>query len=219
VVAVKLPDVPVMVTVAAPVVAELLAVSVRVLVVVVAVGLKDAVTPLGRPEAAKLTLPVKPFWPFTVIVLVPLLPWATDKAVGFADSVKLGGCCAAPEAPPQPARFTTRKHVPARSAPQNNTLADQLIRRFSSILLANPSGAGGQSPPVTHFISSRRVPLTESASIVRPKSSLKTQPQARQARSLNPTSHLYDGGWPRLGCPAQASLGRRFSPEADKSQA
>jgi len=33
----------------------------RVLVPVVLLGLKDAVTPRGRPEAAKLTPPVKPF--------------------------------------------------------------------------------------------------------------------------------------------------------------
>ena len=57
----KLPDVPVMVTVTVPVVAVPLAVSVNVLVLVVLLGLKDAVTPLGRPEADKLTLPVKPF--------------------------------------------------------------------------------------------------------------------------------------------------------------
>jgi hypothetical protein len=41
----------------------------------VLVGLKDAVTPVGRVEVtAKLTLPVNPFSGFTVIVLVPLLP-------------------------------------------------------------------------------------------------------------------------------------------------
>jgi hypothetical protein len=55
-----LPDVPLTVTVMVPVVAVVLAVSVKVLVLAVLVGLKDAVTPLGRPEADKLTLPVKP---------------------------------------------------------------------------------------------------------------------------------------------------------------
>ena len=58
---VKLPDVPVMVAVDVPAVAAALAVSVNVLVLVVLVGLKEAVTPLARPEADKLTLPVKPF--------------------------------------------------------------------------------------------------------------------------------------------------------------
>ena len=61
VVFVKLPDVPVMVTVAVPVVAVLLAVSVSVLVLAVLLGLNDAVTPLGSPDADKLTFPVKPF--------------------------------------------------------------------------------------------------------------------------------------------------------------
>lgn len=74
VVFVRLPDLPVIVTVTAPVVAVLLAVSVSVLVVVVVDGLNDAVTPLGKPDADKPTLPLKPFCGFTVIVLEPLLP-------------------------------------------------------------------------------------------------------------------------------------------------
>lgn len=63
-----------MVTVAVPVVAVLLAVNVSVLVVVAEAGLNDAVTPLGRPDADRLTLPVKPFTGVTVTVSVPLLP-------------------------------------------------------------------------------------------------------------------------------------------------
>jgi hypothetical protein len=50
-----------MVTLTVPVVAPLLADKVKMLVLVVLGELKDAVTPLGRPEAARLTLPVKPF--------------------------------------------------------------------------------------------------------------------------------------------------------------
>src|SRR5260221_2225506 len=69
---VKLPEVPVMVTVAVPVVAVALAVSVKVLVLVGLLGLKEAVTPLGRSETGKLTLPVKPFCWVTVIVLVTI---------------------------------------------------------------------------------------------------------------------------------------------------
>jgi hypothetical protein len=91
VVCVSEPDVPVMVTVAAPVVAVLLAVSVSVLVPVVLAGLNDAVTPLGKPLAARLTLPVKPPVGFTVIVLGTLLPCTTPRVLGEADSVKLGG--------------------------------------------------------------------------------------------------------------------------------
>jgi hypothetical protein len=56
----KLPDVPVIVTVAVPVVAELLAVNVSVLVPAVLVGLNTAVTPEGNPDAARLTVPVNP---------------------------------------------------------------------------------------------------------------------------------------------------------------
>ena len=70
----KLPDEPVTVTVAIPVVAALLAVSVNVVVFFVLVGLNDAVTPLGKLEADRLTLPLKPFCGTTVIVVVPLVP-------------------------------------------------------------------------------------------------------------------------------------------------
>lgn len=71
---VKLPAVPVMVTVTAPVVAVAVAVSVSVLVPVVLVGLKDAVTPAGKPAADRLTLPLNPLSGLTVMVLVPLAP-------------------------------------------------------------------------------------------------------------------------------------------------
>jgi hypothetical protein len=83
----KLPEAPVMVTVAVPVAAALLAVSVNVLVLVVLVGLNEAVTPLGRPEADKLTLPLKPFCEVTVMVLLPLAPWVIVKLLGDAESV------------------------------------------------------------------------------------------------------------------------------------
>ena len=90
VVCVKLPDVPVIVTVALPVVAVLLAVNVSVLVLVVLLGLNDAVTPLGRPEADRPTLPPKPFCGLTVIVLVPLVPWVTVTLDGDAERLKFG---------------------------------------------------------------------------------------------------------------------------------
>jgi hypothetical protein len=87
---VKLPEVPVNLTVTVPVVAVLLAVSVSVLVLVALAGLNDALTPLGRPEAVKLTLPVNPFCGVTVMVLVPLVPCTTVKLPGEDDSVKFG---------------------------------------------------------------------------------------------------------------------------------
>ena len=61
VVEVRLPEVPVIVTVAGPGVAAALAVSVNMLLPVAGFGVKDAVTPLGRPDAAKVTPPLKPY--------------------------------------------------------------------------------------------------------------------------------------------------------------
>jgi len=87
---VTLPDVPVTDTVTAPMAAVLLAVNVKTLVPAVLLGLKDAVTPLGRPAADKLTLPVKPFSGVTVIVLAPLVPCAIVTLAGEAESEKFG---------------------------------------------------------------------------------------------------------------------------------
>ncbi len=70
---VKASAVPVIITVVAPVVAVVLAVRVKVLVVAL-VEVNEAVTPLGRPEAARLTLLVKPPVGLTVIVVWTLLP-------------------------------------------------------------------------------------------------------------------------------------------------
>ena len=72
--AVRLPEVPLMVTVEVPAVAELLALSVSMLDAVVGFVPNEAVTPLGKPDAARVTLPVNPFRPATVMVSVPLLP-------------------------------------------------------------------------------------------------------------------------------------------------
>jgi len=65
-----------MVTVDEPVVAVLLAVSVSTLVPVVGLVPNAAVTPLGRPDAAKVTLPLNP----------PTI----DRLLGESESVKLG---------------------------------------------------------------------------------------------------------------------------------
>jgi hypothetical protein len=85
VVFVKLPDLPVIVTVSVPVVAVLLVASVNVLVAVAGFGLNDAVTPLGSPDADKLTLPLKPFCGVTVIVLTPPAPCVMLKLLGDAE--------------------------------------------------------------------------------------------------------------------------------------
>ena len=76
------------VTVTVPVAAVLLAVSVTLLVLAVLVGLNDAVRPLGRPDAEKLTVLLKPFCGVTVIVLAPLAPRWIVKLVGDAERVK-----------------------------------------------------------------------------------------------------------------------------------
>jgi hypothetical protein len=70
-----------------PVFAPLPTLSVSVLMAVAGFGLNDAITPLGRLEADKLTLPVKPFCGEIVIVLVPLVPRLTLTLLGDAARV------------------------------------------------------------------------------------------------------------------------------------
>ena len=90
VVLVRAPETPATVTVYVPAVATLFALNVRTLLLVVLAGLKAAVTPLGRPDTAKLTVAPKPFWPATLIVLLPLLPRGTVRALAEDDRLKLG---------------------------------------------------------------------------------------------------------------------------------
>jgi hypothetical protein len=77
---------PVTVTLNVPVAAVLAAEKVSELVVLVSVGLKAAVTPVGNPEADKLTTPLKPFSGVTLIVLLPPAPCAMLKVLGEAES-------------------------------------------------------------------------------------------------------------------------------------
>jgi hypothetical protein len=67
----------VIVIVAGPTVAVLDAVRVSTLVVVALAGLKEAVTPVGRPAADNATDPVKLLRAAIVIVLAPLAPCTT----------------------------------------------------------------------------------------------------------------------------------------------
>jgi hypothetical protein len=85
-----LPAVPVTVTELVPVAALELALKVTVLVVAVVAGLKEAVTPLGRPDAVKLTFPLKPLFGVTVKVLVAVAPCVTVKLELEAPSEKVG---------------------------------------------------------------------------------------------------------------------------------
>ena len=89
VVAVSVPEVPVMVTVDRPAAAVEAAVNVTTLEVVDEAGLNAAVTPVGRPDAAKVTLPANGLTSFTVMVSVPLAPGATVRLVGEAERLKL----------------------------------------------------------------------------------------------------------------------------------
>jgi len=92
----KEPEVPVTVTVAAPVVAVLLAVRVKTLVPVVGLVPNAAVTPVGSPEMASATLPVNPFKFATVMLSVAVLPCGIDKLAADVDSVKPGAVEAVP---------------------------------------------------------------------------------------------------------------------------
>src|ERR1035441_2350826 len=65
--ALRAPEVPLRAAVAEPGMADGLAVRFRVLVPVVELGEMVAVTPLGRPDTARLTVPLNPFCGITVI--------------------------------------------------------------------------------------------------------------------------------------------------------
>ena len=89
VVAVRLPEVPVIVRVLAPTAAVLPAVRVNVLVCVAGLGEKLAVTPWGKPDTARFTLPLNPYSGITVIGAGLDVPWPRFKLPG-PESVKLG---------------------------------------------------------------------------------------------------------------------------------
>lgn len=92
VVALNVPEVPVMVTDTGVevIAAEVLAVSVSTWVPAVEPAAKEAVTPLGRPLVENETVPEKPPTSVNVIVVVSLPSWATDTVVGKAERVKPG---------------------------------------------------------------------------------------------------------------------------------
>jgi hypothetical protein len=85
---VKLPEVPVTATVKVPMDAVPVAERVRRLVVVAGFVLNTALTPLGKPDAVKFTLPLKPFRGLIVMVAKPEPPWRMVKVVGYAERVK-----------------------------------------------------------------------------------------------------------------------------------
>src|SRR5690349_11562953 len=87
---VKLPDVPVIITGKVPTAAVPAVVRVRVLVVEVVAGLNDGVTPAGRPEADKLTLPVKPNCGVMVTVFVLVVPCVIVMLLKEVEREKFG---------------------------------------------------------------------------------------------------------------------------------
>jgi hypothetical protein len=90
VVFVKLPEVPVTVTVTVPVVAVPVADRVKRLLVVAGFVPKVVLTPLGRPDAVKFTLPLNPFRELIVMVVEPEAPWRKVTLLGDAERVKPG---------------------------------------------------------------------------------------------------------------------------------
>lgn len=87
---VRLPDVPVTVTVNVPTVAVPVAERVKRLLAVAGFVPKVTLTPLGRPDAVKLTLPLNPLKGFTVMVVDPAVAWRIVKLLGEIERVKLG---------------------------------------------------------------------------------------------------------------------------------
>ena len=75
VVAVSEPEVPVTVTLTANVVTGALAAAVNVIVLVpLLTGLKDALTPLGKPEVVNETEPLKPFSAAMLMEVAAVVP-------------------------------------------------------------------------------------------------------------------------------------------------
>ena len=103
VVAVREPETPVIVMVDVPTTVAQPAVKVSTLLPVVGLVPKVAATPLGSPDAASVTAPVKPPEPVTVMVSDPVLPGVIAKEATDGASVKL------PVPPPQVTPLTANE--------------------------------------------------------------------------------------------------------------
>jgi hypothetical protein len=84
------PDFPVTTTVDVPIAAFPLALKVSTLDFVTGLTEYDTLTPLGRPDADNVTLPVNPPAALTVIVLVAVAVCLSDTLAGEAESEKFG---------------------------------------------------------------------------------------------------------------------------------
>jgi hypothetical protein len=80
----NVPEVPVTVMVDVAAVAVAATVNVTTLVLVVGLVPITAVTPIGKPDTARVTLPLKGLMSVTVIVSVPVPPWTIESATGEA---------------------------------------------------------------------------------------------------------------------------------------
>ena len=81
---------PVIVTEAVPSVAVKLDDRVKVLELPQGLGVNDAVTPFGKPDAVKFTFPAKPLDGATMMVLLAPLPWEIVRFDGVDDRLKFG---------------------------------------------------------------------------------------------------------------------------------
>ena len=86
----KLPEVPVTVTVEVPIAAVLVADNVNRLLVDAGFVPKLPLTPPGRPDTLKFTLLLNPFKGLIVMVVELAAPWNSVKLVSDAESVKPG---------------------------------------------------------------------------------------------------------------------------------
>jgi len=89
-VALKLPEVPVIVTLEVPLVAVPVADKVKRLLEVAGFPAKLALTPLGKPDTLKFTLLLNPFRGLIAMVAEPDAPWRKARLGGDAERVKLG---------------------------------------------------------------------------------------------------------------------------------
>jgi hypothetical protein len=89
VVVLSVPEVPVIVIGYVPVTVVAATARVTTPEVVDEAGLNVAVTPVGIPEAANVTLPANGLTSVTAIVSVPLPPGATVRLAGDAERLKL----------------------------------------------------------------------------------------------------------------------------------
>jgi hypothetical protein len=123
VVGARVPEFPMTVSPADPIGATLLTVRVSTLVVEVLAGLNAAVTPVGKPDADMATLPLKPFCPTTVMVVLAVPPWPTLALAGTADNVNVGDGAGVELPPPQ----ATSPMVPATPSPRQQRVRLRFI--------------------------------------------------------------------------------------------